>query len=71
MKILEGDITINAPESIKINDYEKPTDNFHFQKKKNKSLEKKIPKSRKSRLETDTCTLMFVTASFTKAKRWK
>lgn len=52
MKILEGDITINAAEMTRIiKDYEKPTNNFHIQKKKNKFLEKKITKSqsRKSR----------------------
>lgn len=42
MKILEGDITINAAEMTRIiKDYEKPTNNFHIQKKKNKFLEKK------------------------------
>ena len=35
MKILEGDITINATEMTRIiKDYEKPANNFHVQKKK-------------------------------------
>lgn len=35
MKILEGDIIINAAEMTRIiKDYEKPTNNFHVQEKK-------------------------------------
>lgn len=42
MKILEGDITINAAEMTRvIKDYEKPTNSFHVQKKRNKFLGKK------------------------------